>query len=182
MMRLLLAGKSVPANWFSREDALGRQSAKAIFDLASLKMYLSIYQNIFVQIGNCICLIHKMYLFKLVEERMCQRVADNSKKGLSLNLPISKCICLFCNCIFVIFNFWSCKMYLFKLQNVFFSSSIAICYSKLVWERRRVGRWRMSIVKGYLWPYLSENVFVQITKYICPCCKIYLFLLWNIFV
>ena len=50
MMRLLPAGKSVPANWFSREDALegaGRQSAKAIFDLASLKMYLSIFQNVF---------------------------------------------------------------------------------------------------------------------------------------
>ena len=56
------AGKSVAANWFRREDMLeggGRQSAKAIFDLTSLKIYLAckIYPSklvVFVQITKCI--------------------------------------------------------------------------------------------------------------------------------
>ena len=42
-------GRSVPANWFSREDALegaGQQSAKAAFDPASLKMYLYLFLHI----------------------------------------------------------------------------------------------------------------------------------------
>ena len=61
-------------------------------------------------------------------------------------------------------------------------SNWKIYLSKLVWERRHAGRWRMTISKGYHWPYLSQNVFVEMVKCVCPYCKMYLSKLLNVFV